>query len=328
MFDFLRYEYAAARLRAMKGRLIDKSKFSKLVNAKSVSEIANILEKTEYGPVFYHGMEKDAESIENDLDVLFVKTLEKIRGFYPEDGKNMVDIFLKEWEVKNLKLLAKSVFSEEDWKGFIVPVVGFDTEEVLKTSGIEGVKNKLKGTVYFEALSEAQKKFERFGPQAIDFYLDIAYSKICIKIIEGLKDKEMFLSYVKWRNDLINLRNIMRSIIFKGELRDFFIEPTSIPKEWFGLQSTEALFEKLKSKKIFVSDIKNLEDDLIFETASGRYLEGMVLKFLHSSPFDEGLLLYYVVMKRDEVNKLKVITRFVKENLDRKDLKILLGMME
>jgi vacuolar-type H+-ATPase subunit C/Vma6 len=39
-------------------------------------------------------------------------------------------------------------------------------------------------------------------------------------------------------------------------------------------------------------------------------------------------LLYFLITKGNEINKIKIITRFVKEGLDREDLKILLGVEE
>jgi vacuolar-type H+-ATPase subunit C/Vma6 len=328
MFDFLRQEYAAARLRAMKGRLIGRTKFSKLAKAKSLSEIAHNLENTDYETVFYHGPEKDMPGIENELDKIFVGLLEKIRGFYYGREKRILDIFLKEWEIKNLKLLIKSVVSGEDWRGFLVPLKGFDAEGLGKSGDAEELMNKLKDTEYYEPLYSGFKDIDQFGLPLIDFFLESAYSKFCLEISRGLKEKEIIISYIKTRNDLINLRNISRSITFKKDLSEFFIEPTNVRKEWFRLGSAEALLEKLKSEKFGIRDLTGLEDDTTFELAMGKNLEKTVSDFLMISPFDTGLLLYYLITKRNEINKLKIITRFVKEDLDREDLKMLVGVEE
>jgi vacuolar-type H+-ATPase subunit C/Vma6 len=328
MFDFLRQEYAAARLRAMKGRLIDRANFSKLARAKSVSEIANNLEDTDYEAVFYHGLEKDILDIENELDKIFVGLLEKVKGFYYGGERKVLDIFLKEWEVKNLKLLIKSVVSGEDWRGFLIPLKGFDAEGLGKSGDAEELINKLKDTEYYESLYSGFKNIDRFGLPLFDFCLESAYSKCCLEISKGLKEREIIISYLKTRNDLINLRNISRSITFKKDLSEFFIEPTNVRKEWFRLGSSEALMEKLKSGKFGIRDLTDLEDDTAFELAMGKNLGKMVSGFLMISPFDTGLLLYYLIAKRNEIDKIKIITRFVKEGLDREDLKILLGVEE
>lgn len=328
MFDFLRQEYAAARLRAMKGRLIDRAKFSKMAEARSVSEIANHLENTDYEAVLYPGLEKDIVWIENELDKIFVGILEKIKGFYYGREKQILDIFLKEWEVKNLKLLIKSVFSGEDLKDFLIPLKGFHIEDLVKSNNTEELVNRLKGTEYYEPLYSGLKKIDQFGVPFIDFCLERVYSKYCLEIADKLKEKEIVISYLKVRNDIINLRNILRSIIFKRDLSEFFIEPTNVRKEWFRLGSIEALLEKLKSEEFDIKDLTTLEDDTAFELLMDKNLEKLVSKFLMDSPFDTGLLLYYLVMKRKEINKLKIITRFVKEGLNKEDLKMLVGVEE
>jgi len=328
MFDFLRHEYAAARLRAMKGRLIDRAKFYKLVKAKSVSEVANILEGTDYEAIFYHGLEKDTPGIENELDKIFVGILEKIKRFYYGKERRVLDIFLKEWEIKNLKLLIKSILVDEDWSGFLVPVKDFDLEGLAKSRDVEDLTNKLKDTDYYEPIYSGYRKIDQFGTSIVDFYLELSYVRMFWGVVKEAKEKEILRSYLKTRNDFVNLRNISRTIIFKKDLSEFFLEPSNVRKEWFKLGSMEALFEKLGSIKFDVKDLANLEDDTLFEITLGENLERAVSRFLRMSPFDTGLLLYYLITKRNEINKIKVITRYVKEGLDRKDLKILLGVEE
>jgi V/A-type H+-transporting ATPase subunit C len=328
MFDFLRQEYAAARLRAMKGKLIDRAKFSKLVKARSFSEIANNLENTDYEAVFYHGLEKDILGIENELDKIFVGILEKIKRFYYGRERRILDVFLKEWEIKNLKILVKSVVSGEDWSGSLVPVEGFDLEGLAKSGDVENLTNGLKDTDYYEPIYSGYSKIDQFGTSIVDFYLELSYVRMFLSVAKEAKDKEILHSYLKTRNDLLNLRNILRSIIFKKDLSEFFIEPTNVRKEWFRLGSAEALLEKLKSEKFGIKNLTSLEDDTAFELAMGKNLEKIVSDFLMISPFDTGLLLYYLITKRNEINRLKVITRFVKEDLDREDLKMLVGVEE
>jgi|GEM_PF-1761364 len=328
MFDFLRQEYAAARLRAMKGGLIDKAKFSKLGKAKSISEIANILENTDYESVFYHGIGKDIMEIESGLDRIFVGLLERVKGFYYGKERNVIDMFLREWEMRNLKLLIKSIVVGEDWSGFLVPLKGFDLEHLSKSGNVEELISKLKKTGYYESLYSGYKNIEEFGLPVIDFHLESAYSRMFLEGLKEIKEKELLVSYLRKRNDLINLRNVSRAIVFKKDLSRFFIEPSNVKKEWFRLGSLEALMEKMKSKGFDVKDIGSLEEDVFFELALGRGMERLVSRFLNVSPFDTGLLLFYLVMKRNEINRIKIITRFVKEGLDREDLNMLLGSGE
>ncbi len=328
MFDFLRQEYAAARLRAMKGELLGRGRFLKLVGANSVHEIANLLEGTDYESVFYHTLGKDITVIENELDKLYVKLLEKIKGFYYGKEKCILDVFLEEWILKNLKLMVRSLLGGERFDEFFIPVGEFDVEGLRRSGSMEEFIGKLKGTDYYEPVYSGYRKLENFGPHIIDFYLEEWYARMFLNIIEGMKEKEILLSYLKTRNDFLNLRNIYRSIAFKKDLSEFFLQPSHVRREWFRLGSVEVFLEKLRSLKYDLGGMTELEDDIFFEIALGRNLERMVERFLNVSPFDTGLLLYFLVRKRNEINRIKVITRFVVEGLDRRMLKGLLWLGE
>ena len=82
----------------------------------------------------------------------------------------------------------------------------------------------------------------------------------------------------------------------------------------------------MKRMGLDIKDVSQFEDDLVFELFLWKNMEELASGFLRTSPFGAGLLLYFIIIKRGEINKLKVITKFVKEELDRKDLKYFLGI--
>jgi len=129
MLRFFRHEYACARLRAMKGRMLKDDMFSKLVVSKSFPELAGLLEKTGYEKVFYNAMEKGSVSIENLLDRFFVDMLKKIRGFYPEKDRTMLDFFIKEWEIRDLSIIVKSIDGGYDTSRFLLGTIDANLTE-------------------------------------------------------------------------------------------------------------------------------------------------------------------------------------------------------
>jgi vacuolar-type H+-ATPase subunit C/Vma6 len=325
MFDFFRHEYAAARLRAMKGRLIKKQNFVKMADSRSFPELISLLEGTEYDEIFYHDLKKNVIEIENGLDKHFVNVLRKVRNFYPERDKVMVDVFLNEWEMKNMGLLIKSVLTGENLKDFVIPTDGFDWKGLKDSENLGELATKIRGSAYEKVIEKGQGKVEQFGIPVIDFYLEEAYVKKCLKLIGYVNGKEMFLSYFKMRNDLVNMRNVLRGIMLKKDFSNFLLKPSHVSKEWFKISSPDSLLERAKKDAgLKMKGLARMEDDLLFELALGENLESLVSKFLFTTPFGAGLLLYYIVTKRSEVNSIKAITKFVKEDLDRKDLKTLL----
>jgi len=161
----------------------------------------------------------------------------------------------------------------------------------------------------------------------VDINLEDYYSKWFVERISGLDDENLFSIYIERRNDIINLRNVLKRIIFKNDMKCPIIEPSSVTEEWMKFSSTEALFQRLRYLRgIWIKDISHLEDDILFELVTWKGMEDLAGEMIRSSPFGVGLLLYFILMKRSEINKLKIITKFVKEDLDRKDLRYLLGL--
>jgi vacuolar-type H+-ATPase subunit C/Vma6 len=81
----------------------------------------------------------------------------------------------------------------------------------------------------------------------------------------------------------------------------------------------------LKISENILSEFVKTNDDFWLEMAFKDSLDDLGLRSIRASPFDLGLTLYFLIMKRNEVNRIKIIARFVKEGLPREDLKKIIG---
>ncbi len=321
MFDFLRNEYAAARLRSMKGHLLEENEMRKLSNSKSVSEIISYLEKTDYGETLLNFFQSDVSTIENELDRFYVNLLYKMSGFYPKKSRHIFEIFTKEWETRNIKIILKSVLTGEDMKKYIIKTEGIDWDSLSKINDINGIIEFFSSKNIYGDLVKSIGLEEKFGLFVFDFYLDKEYSDHCKKIA-GVG---MLNEIIKLKNDVINIRNVIRGLSNEKNLEEFIIFPTNVPKDFFGVKQRSVLFERMKRIGIFdIGDPSVLENNFMMESVFREKMISVSKRFLMEDPFGPGLLFYVILKKEDEINKIKTILKFVKDDLPGDELERIL----
>ncbi len=332
LLDSFKLAYASTRMRAMKGRLFQNQNYAKLIQANSVADLANMLEGTEYGHVFSNGLKKNIIELESDLNKFFVDLLYRISDYYPKSYERVLNLFLMEWEIENLKIIIKSIESGLDHSDLIIPMKGFAFHELAKSKSIEELASKLKGTKYDVVVEKAYKtKYKELGYPFIEFSLDKFYNEFCLGKIKKIKEKEIALDFLVHKNDMINLRNIIRGVLQNNDLSEFVLKPSTIKDHWFKLKKIDALLEVIRESKDLkiseniLSEFVKTNDDFWLEMAFKDSLDNLGLRSIRASPFDLGLTLYFLIMKRNEVNRIKIIARFVKENLPKEELKKIIG---
>lgn len=102
--------YANARVKAMKSRLLDEEKIRALLAVDTLNGVVGLLEESTYKDAFiaestrHKGIELVVKALERDLNA----TLRKIRKISPRKMWKLLDIFLKQWDVNNLKIIISS----------------------------------------------------------------------------------------------------------------------------------------------------------------------------------------------------------------------------
>jgi V/A-type H+-transporting ATPase subunit C len=102
-----RYAYANARVKAMKSRLIPRSRMRELVDVKSASEVAAVLEQFEYKEELLElGLRhRGADLVEFALSRNLAKAGRKLLRIMPERDKPVLASLLRKWDMHNLKTI-------------------------------------------------------------------------------------------------------------------------------------------------------------------------------------------------------------------------------
>lgn len=104
----LGYAYTNTRVRVMKSKLLQKQDYDRLAKM-SVPEIARFLSDSEYKKEFDElGMHyKDAQLIEYALNKNLSNSFRKIYNFSIKDARNNITLYLKRWDVWNIKTILR-----------------------------------------------------------------------------------------------------------------------------------------------------------------------------------------------------------------------------
>jgi len=104
------YEYANARIRAMKSRLLDRRELEELAGKLDIESVINQLEETPYreeiedASVKYTGIACVEYALRRSLSNTFRLILSSVKG---EDAQTLMQIFLNRWDIQNIKTILR-----------------------------------------------------------------------------------------------------------------------------------------------------------------------------------------------------------------------------
>lgn len=105
------YDYGNARLHVMKSRLLSHRELETLVEAGSLQGLIAALTKTIYEKSVEAALTRVAgmECIDEALRTDLVNTVGRLRGFYIEEAGKMVALFLRTYDIHNLKAILRGL---------------------------------------------------------------------------------------------------------------------------------------------------------------------------------------------------------------------------
>jgi len=109
------YPYTFARVSAMKGRLIGREQYLKLLKMK-ISEIIKFLQETEYKKeidelaVSYSGV----DLVERALSKNLASTFQKLKKISDEQVVRLIAMYLKRWDIRDIKTVLRGIVSKAD----------------------------------------------------------------------------------------------------------------------------------------------------------------------------------------------------------------------
>jgi len=316
----IEYGYAAARVRAMKGRLLDKAFLDRLVGINTLAELIVALEQTAYRQEIHEAILQDrgTAGIEAGLKRNIAATFSLVREVVDGRSRELVDILLGRWDVQNLKTIMRGLHvgaSHEEITDGLVPA-GAITEaaldELAASSDIRACLNLMAtwGMSYARPLTENYFKYQDdAGLQSLEFALDEFYfTESLIRLRFKSLDTGLVREVLMREIDMTNVMTLLRLAREQAsaEVKErFFLEG--------GKQVDRELFMRLAAEQ----DI----DDIVVglgRTSFGKYLKQGWEGFLstgHFSLMERGMESYLiqanVALFRAEPLSIAVVIAYV-----------------
>ena len=331
----IEYGYATARIRAMKGRLLDKAFFERLIAMKNLTEVIVALEQTVYKKDIYEAVlhTPGAEGVENGLRRNMIATFRLLREIVDGQVRELVDILLGRWDVQNLKTILRGLHQGaggEQIVSSLVPAGSISEAELGELAGQADVRACLNLMAtwtmpYARPLTEVYSLYaHEMRLQVLEFALDKFYFERSLK---HLKRKSLDAGLVKEvimrEIDLVNIMTLLRLAREQASTErkmELFLEG--------GKQVTNKLYGDLAAKQD-VDDIvagmsgttlakplsRGWEGFLgsgrfsLIERALESYLIESNIRLFLADPLSVATIIAYIWAKLNEVVNLRIVIR-------------------
>jgi len=200
-----RYAYAVGRIRVLENKLMDKSKFQRMLSARNAEEALLVLSETDYADL--------VSRANNPYDIDAITTLELkrvyrlVREMLPKES--LADLFLIKYDIHNLKVLLKAHYQKKDFDYLLVDAGLVPVEALRRVAKGEPVADVPED--YYKSVQAAKAAFEGTeDPRVIDEVMDRAQSAMLV----GIADKdghEFYRRLLASQADLANLRSFART---------------------------------------------------------------------------------------------------------------------
>ena len=272
--QYLTYEYANARLKAMKTKLIVRNELIKLSSITSLDDLVSYLEKTDYRQelVSLSILHSGADLVDRALALNLARVYSKVVSLTPQESLEVVNAFTGRWDVHNLKtiLLGKYLGHDHDSiQKLIVPAGSLEKRLLFKLSTQESVEEIvycLGGTEYGDVLVESIREYDETKDIGLltheleKFY----YMGLSSSVKRRGHEWDMIASLIRLEVDSKNITTLVRYVVAGSE--PFDLEEALIDG---GAVDLETLL-KLKEQDIphIVSGVRQHVDSMSKTTPS------------------------------------------------------------
>lgn len=284
------YAYAAAHIHAKETKLMNQNKFDRLFDIADPSDAVKILMESGYGSDHMDNSKEGAGNVEMLLSAELKKVYDLLSGILP--NPQVVDLFLRQYDYLNAKLILKAEFLGIDAKNSLSPLGMIKPEKLFRL--ITERKFSELPDIFSKAIIQSIDTFRQTDdPQTIDFILDKANYENMME--DAINTEEPFLiELVKRLIDTANIRVFVRAKLLSKSgpfIRTALIPGGSIAESTFGELSEknlEQFFDALKftdlsdlshklSKAVKhpngISEVeKTLDDSIILFLNEGKYI--------------------------------------------------------
>ncbi len=310
------YPYTYARISAMKGKLVKKDDYIRMLKMDTAS-IVRFLEETEYKQsvdklaASYRGVELAEQAI-NDHLVTFVK---KLKAISAPEVVELLDAYLKRWDVYNLKTVLRiknrNVLHAEH---LLIPLGGLDKKTLLELLQLPSFSDVIKR---IQALGYKLKEAEKANLASLENQLDRDFYYKTLKFANRIPEEgEGFKRFLQMEIDVLNIRNLLKLkkinattemttqfLIVSGQ----YLGPAEL-KKLAATRNVEELIDELKKTK-YNSVVEQGTSIVDIELALDKFWLQESSLYSHQNPLSVQSILAYMLALDIEARNLKAIVR-------------------
>jgi V/A-type H+-transporting ATPase subunit C len=342
------YEYANARIRGIKSRLLPVSTFETLINRPDLVSIIAELEKTDYreelekAGLQYEGILQVEAALRNDLAIRFRK-IQKL--FVREENEIHLKLIFHRWDVQNIKTILRGKHTHalpEEILSCLIPAGELDEAALIELSRQPDIKSVIDLLAtwrieYYIPLTRHFKEFtEKRDMAVLEYALDKFYYEHALAVVKKgeSEDDRIIREFLITEIDITNLKTILKVIwdkmepseaeqlLIKGSVRfgkealSSLIRTGTIENAVRQLKDTPYQFlSSVPEKYVTTGKISEFEKEL------DRYLIKRGVRHFLGDPLSIALGLGYIWAKVNEVTNIRIIARGKAGEVTEKELR-------
>ena len=349
----LKYGYSNARVRAMKGLLLNSSTLNDLIRVGTVEGMVELLQRTGYkndlsaASVEYSG----SRLIELAASRNFARTVQKLLRLTPKEDRPVVRALLVKWDLLNLKTIMHArrlKLGYDDVKPYLFPVGGLnedDFKRMMKAEEREIFKEVKRTELGEQMLSTSTAHFSR---QMWETFKNAMRNLNTFMQMETIVDAYMYLLMDKALSDVggrevSSIRGILKreidakNILIIERLKKHNADRKRITDSLIrGGTMSETLVGKLMDAKDLPAvvgllrlkfpqlTIKDNVDLAALEIALEKSVAAQKVLGFHRAILSVGVMVGFLLLKEEEINNLRKIAKGKEFSIPENDVREML----
>lgn len=333
------YPYVTARVRALKTYLLPESEYAKLFQ-RDLHEIARSLGEGRYKDEVDElaGEHTGAALVERATRLNMGRQFSKILSWCKGEPEELLELYFHRYQVHNIKTVLRGVqagASTEEIRLALIPASVAPEETFLAATTAETLEeaiNALRGTGYDHVLDAE----EDLRLSEIENALDEAYYET---LVQGFEPRDRptraFHDFLKREVDILNLKLVLRAkhkdlieyqLVPRGRHVDDDLARRIQGAEWSEVAS---ILEETPFGPVLRSALQDYQEDKdlnhLAAVLDQHHLDE-ASDFGHRYPLSILPLIDYVLRKKREVDRLRIIAVGKAHGLPRDEIKTLVGL--
>lgn len=334
MGSVVKFSAINSKVKALKGKMLKEEEYLELLQSKGFKNSLRILkERTHYGELL---KEYDIEKIHRgELEIILDKHYTRIYNkfinyFNGEYRKFIKNLFLR-WEIEDLKIIIRGKYIGRTKEEIEKVLIGkgrlnsIDYDYLLSSKNLEELVDRLKGSIYYNAIKNLIKDINEKGLFRIETELDFVYFSNIRKELKHLdkENREVISQIIGIEGDLLNLSWIYRGKkyyeitpeeLFNYTIYDGYkLSKDSIKKLCYAnnIEEFHHIIENTPYGWIYESDdVNNIEKKE--RELQKKYFN----KFLKENKTNFSMVMSYLILYRIEVRDIISIVEQKRYDLD------------